>query len=223
MDNLVVLHTGHALELLGVLLVLLRLLGDQHLQVLYLILQLCGLSLTHLELLISLMHLNLEVVNIALGGDQLILSVLQSGASIIKEVSLEVIAMISPHQLVVQLFDTRLKASVLLEKLLVALLNVLDGVVLGFHLTGILLLEEALVGASRCDLLKQGAHVLGIACHERPTHVVGRKLRVANSSHALIPHRIALVLNGEQGDGGAVEDWQVVLKELCEGLVCSPL
>jgi hypothetical protein len=155
MDNLVVLHTGHALELLGVLLVLLRLLGDQHLQVLYLILQLCGLSLTHLELLISLMHLNLEVVNIALGGDQLILSVLQSGASIIKEVSLEVIAMISPHQLVIQLFDTRLKASVLLEKLSVALLNVLDGVVLGFHLTGILLLEEALVGASRRDLLKQ--------------------------------------------------------------------
>jgi hypothetical protein len=39
-------------------------------------LQLCGLSLTHLELLISLMQLGLEVMNIALGGGQLILSVL---------------------------------------------------------------------------------------------------------------------------------------------------
>jgi hypothetical protein len=37
MDNLVVLHTGHALDLLG-LLILLGLLGDQLLQVLYLIL-----------------------------------------------------------------------------------------------------------------------------------------------------------------------------------------
>jgi hypothetical protein len=47
MDNLVVLHTGHALDLLG----LLRLLGlrrDQLLQVLHLMLQVCGLSLTHL-------------------------------------------------------------------------------------------------------------------------------------------------------------------------------
>jgi hypothetical protein len=76
MDNLVVLHTELALDLLGVLLGLHRLLGDQLLQVLYLMLQLCGLSLTHLELFVSLMQLGLEVVNIALGGNQLVLSVL---------------------------------------------------------------------------------------------------------------------------------------------------
>jgi hypothetical protein len=73
MDNIVVLHTGHALDLLGVLL---GLLGDQLLQVLHLMLQLCGLSLTRLKLLISLVQLGLKVVNIALGGGQLILSVL---------------------------------------------------------------------------------------------------------------------------------------------------
>jgi hypothetical protein len=38
MDNLVVLHTGHALDLLRVLLRLLRLLGDKLLQVLHLVL-----------------------------------------------------------------------------------------------------------------------------------------------------------------------------------------
>jgi hypothetical protein len=75
MDNLVVLHTEHALDLLG-LLRLLRLLGDQLLQVLYLMLQVCGLSLSHLELLVSLVQLGLEVVDVALGGGQLILSVL---------------------------------------------------------------------------------------------------------------------------------------------------
>jgi hypothetical protein len=51
MDNLVVLHTRHALDLLGVLLGFLRLLGlwtDQLLQVLHLMLQVCGLSLTRL-------------------------------------------------------------------------------------------------------------------------------------------------------------------------------
>jgi hypothetical protein len=48
MDNLVVLHTGHALDLLGVLLRLLRLLGNQLLQLLHRVLQVCGLSLTRL-------------------------------------------------------------------------------------------------------------------------------------------------------------------------------
>jgi hypothetical protein len=45
MDNLVVLHTGHVLNLLGVLLGLRR---DQLLQVLHLMLQVGGLSLTSL-------------------------------------------------------------------------------------------------------------------------------------------------------------------------------
>jgi hypothetical protein len=143
MDNLVVLHTRHALDLLRVLLGLLRLLGDQLLPVLYLMLQLCGLSLTHLELLISLMQLSLEVVDVALGSWQLILSVLQSGVRVVKKVGLEVTAVISPHQLIIQFLDMRLKADILLEKLLVALLNVLDGAVLGLHLASVLLLVEA--------------------------------------------------------------------------------
>jgi hypothetical protein len=45
MDNLVVVHTGHALNLLGVLL---RLRRDQLLLVLHLVLQVGGLSLTRL-------------------------------------------------------------------------------------------------------------------------------------------------------------------------------
>jgi hypothetical protein len=79
------------------------------------------------------------------------------------------------------------------------------------------------VSTRRRDLLKQGAHVLGVACCEHPTRVVGQKLEVANGSHALTLHRIALILNGEQGDGGAVEDQQVALTELHEGLMGSPL
>jgi hypothetical protein len=71
--------------------------------------------------------------------------------------------------------------------------------------------------------LKQGAHVLGVACRERPTRVVGRKLGVANDGHTLTSHRVALVLNGEQGDGDVAEDRQVALTELCEGLVGNPL
>jgi hypothetical protein len=62
MDNLVVLYTGHTLDLLGVLLRLLRFLGDQLLQVLDRILLLYGLSLTHLKLLVPLVQLGLEVV-----------------------------------------------------------------------------------------------------------------------------------------------------------------
>jgi hypothetical protein len=73
MDNLVVLHTGHALDLHGILL---GLLGGQLLQMLYLILQLHSMSLTHLKLLVSLMQLDLEVVDVALGSGQLILSML---------------------------------------------------------------------------------------------------------------------------------------------------
>jgi hypothetical protein len=65
--------------------------------------------------------------------------------------------------------------------------------------------------------------VLGVACHERPTHMVGRNLRVTNGVYTLTPHRVALILNGEQGDSDIIEDRQVVLTELREGLVGSPL
>jgi hypothetical protein len=63
------------------------------------------------------------MVNIALGGGQLILSVLQLGVGVVKEVGLEVRIAISPHQLIVQLLDTRLKVGALLKKLPVTLLS----------------------------------------------------------------------------------------------------
>jgi hypothetical protein len=44
---------------------------------------------------------SLEVVDVALSGSQLILSVLRSGAGVIEVVGLEVMAAISPHQLIV--------------------------------------------------------------------------------------------------------------------------
>jgi hypothetical protein len=65
--------------------------------------------------------------------------------------------------------------------------------------------------------------VLGVTCVKRPTRMVGRKLGVADGGHALTPHRVALILNGEQGNGGVTENWQVALTELREGLVGSPL
>jgi hypothetical protein len=163
------------------------------------ILQLYSLSLTRLELLVSLMQLGLEVVNIALDGGQLVPSVLQSGAGIIKEVSFEVTAAINPHQLIIQLLDTRLKVGILLKMLSVTLLNILDGAVLGLHLVGILLQVETLVGASRRDLLKHGAHVLGVACRECPTRMVDRKLGVANSGYALTQHRDAMAVPSRTG------------------------
>jgi hypothetical protein len=52
-------------------------------------------------------------------------------------------AVINPHQLVVQLSDACLKAGILLKELSVALLNVLDGAVLGLHMAGTLLQAEA--------------------------------------------------------------------------------
>jgi hypothetical protein len=65
--------------------------------------------------------------------------------------------------------------------------------------------------------------VLGIACGKRSTCMVGRKLGVADDGHALTPHRVALIPNGEQGNNGIIENRQVVLIELREGLVGSPL
>jgi hypothetical protein len=79
------------------------------------------------------------------------------------------------------------------------------------------------VSACRCDLLKRGAHVLGVACGKRPTRMVGRKLGVADGGHVLTPHCIALVPNGEQGYGGVTENRLVALTELRESLVGSPL
>jgi hypothetical protein len=84
-------------------------------------------------------QLGLEVVNVTLGSNQLVLSVLQSGAGVVEVVSLEVAAVISPHQLITQLPDTRLQAGILLQELSVALLDVLDDAVLGPHLIGALL------------------------------------------------------------------------------------
>jgi hypothetical protein len=54
------------------------------------ILQLYSLSLTRLKLLVPLVQLGVEVVDIAPGSGQLVLSMLQLGAGIIEEVSLEV-------------------------------------------------------------------------------------------------------------------------------------
>jgi hypothetical protein len=89
------------------------------------------------------MQLSLEVVDVALGSNQLILGVLQSGAGVIEVISLEVAAVISPYQLIVQLSNARLQAGVLLQKLSVALLDVLDDTVLGLQLTGAILQTEA--------------------------------------------------------------------------------
>jgi hypothetical protein len=169
------------------------------------------------------MQLGLKVVDVALGSNQLVLGVLQSGAGVVEIVSLEVMTTISPHQLIIQLPDTRLQVGVLLQKLSVALLDVLDDAVLSLHLIGALLQTEAQVSTRCRDLLKQGAHVLGIACGKRPIRMVGRKLGVADGGHTLTPHRAALILNGEQSNGGVTEHRQVVLTELREGLVGSPL
>jgi hypothetical protein len=76
--------------------------------VLHLVLQVCCLSLTCLYLLVPLVQLGLEVVDVALGSNQLILSVLQSSTGVIEVVSLEIAAAISPHQLITQLPDARL-------------------------------------------------------------------------------------------------------------------
>jgi hypothetical protein len=168
-------------------------------------------------------QLSIEVVDVVLGSGQLDLSVLQLGAGVVEVVGLEVTTVISPHQLIIQLSDAHLQVGVHLQKLSVALLDILDDAVLGLHLTGALLQTEAQVSARRCDLLKQGAKVLGVACGKRPTRMVRRNLGVTDGGHVLTPHRVALILNGDQGNDGVTENRQVVLTELCESLVGSPL
>jgi hypothetical protein len=61
------------------------------------VLQVYGLRLTRFEQLVSLVQLDLEVVDVALGGGQLVLSVLQLGAGVIDVIGLEVTTAISPH------------------------------------------------------------------------------------------------------------------------------
>jgi hypothetical protein len=73
------------------------------------------------------------VVDIVLGDGQLILCVLQPCTGVFKEVRLDIVATIRPHQLIVQRIDLCLKTVVLLEELSVALLDVLDGAVLLLH------------------------------------------------------------------------------------------
>jgi hypothetical protein len=142
MDNLVVLHTRHALDLLRVLLRLLWilwLLKDQLLQMLDRVLQLSGLSMTHLELLVSLVHLSLEVVDVALSSDQLVLGVLQPGAGVVEEVPPHIALVVGRHQLIVQLIDVCFQAVVLLKKLAVSLLDALNEAVLDRQLMVVLL------------------------------------------------------------------------------------
>jgi hypothetical protein len=98
---------------------------------------------------------------------------------------------------------------VLLKKLTVTLLDVLHEAVLGRHLVVIPLLAVL--------------HVLGIACREHSPRVVHQMLAVTHSGQALAPRHVALILNREQGNGGAGKTRQVALTELHEGLVGSPL
>jgi hypothetical protein len=65
--------------------------------------------------------------------------------------------------------------------------------------------------------------VLGVACRERPSRVVCRMLGVAHSGQALAPRHAALILEREQGNGGAGKVRQVLLTKLREGPVGSPL
>ena len=76
------------------------------------------------------------MVNVALGSNQLILSVLQSSTGVIEVVSLEVAAVISPHQLITQLPDARLQAGVLLQKLSVPLLDPVVLLIAGLFVVG---------------------------------------------------------------------------------------
>jgi hypothetical protein len=48
-------------------------------------------------------------------------------------------------------------------------------------------------------------------------------LEVTHGSQVFTPHHVALILDGEQSNGGAGEAWQVALIELREGLMVSPL
>jgi hypothetical protein len=53
--------------------------------------------------------------------------------------------------------------------------------------------------------------------------VIRRTLGFTHNGQALAPHRVALILDGEQGNGSADKARQVALTEFYEGLVGSPL
>jgi hypothetical protein len=135
-------------------------------------------------------------VDVVLGDGQRILSVLQPCTGVIKEVGLDIAAMVRPHELVVQRLVLCLKMMVLLEVLSVPLLDVLDGVVLLLHPVVVLFQAHTLEGTSRHGLLMQGAHVLGITCGERPICVVRIMLGVANGGQALAPNYVDLIPDG---------------------------
>jgi hypothetical protein len=65
--------------------------------------------------------------------------------------------------------------------------------------------------------------VLGVACRECLTRVARRTLGVIHSGQALVPRRVALVLDGEQGNSSTGKACKVALIELREGLVGNPL
>jgi hypothetical protein len=158
------------------------------------------------------------MVDVALGSNQLILSVLQSGMSVNEVVSLEVMAAIGPHQLITQLPNARLQAGILLQKLSIALLDVLDDVVLDLHLIGALLQMEAQVSARHCDLLKQGRELM---CWARRAVSAQPAWWVRNSGSPMVVTRslhTALPLFRTRSKARAV-----ALTELREGLVGSPL
>jgi hypothetical protein len=62
-------------------------------------------------------QLGLEVVDVALGNGQLILSMLWLDACVVEVIGLEVTTAVSHHQLIIRLPDAHLQSDVLLQKL----------------------------------------------------------------------------------------------------------
>jgi hypothetical protein len=83
--------------------------------VVYNVLELLNLSLTHLKLLVPLHELDIEVVDLVLRDSQLVLGVLEPGSGAVKGVGLVVTVAVGPHQLVIQLPIANLEDVVLLE------------------------------------------------------------------------------------------------------------
>jgi hypothetical protein len=54
----------------------------------------------------------------------------------------------------------------------------------------ILLQAQVLVDTNFHELLKHGAHVLSVACHEGPPRMVGQKCGVTDGGQACTPHRV---------------------------------